>query len=121
MKNLFDLIPVISEHITTEKEGELSVITFPRFRNHFMQKYFVPKNKPPLIRIRLEEHGTAVWDSIDGKQTVMEITKALAEHFNHEENYEYRITTFLLQLQKQGFIKFRKIEWNVDKRKENGK
>ncbi|MDR2682904.1 MAG: PqqD family protein [Dysgonamonadaceae bacterium] len=106
MKNLFDLVPIISEHITTENEGGLSVIAFPRFRSKFMQKYFVPKNKPAVIRIRLEEHGTAVWNLIDGKRTVREIAEALAEHFNQEENYEYRITTYLSQLQKQGFIKF---------------
>jgi hypothetical protein len=105
-RNLFELVPIISEHITTEKEGKLSVIAFPRFRSRFMQKYFIPKNKSPFIHIRLEEHGTAVWDFIDGKRTVMEITEALAEHFNREENYEYRVTAFLLQLQKQGFIKF---------------
>jgi hypothetical protein len=107
MKNLFDLIPLVSEHITTENEGELSVIAFPRFRSKFMQKYFVPKNKSAFIRIRLEEHGTAVWNLIDGKRTVREIAEALAEHFNHEENYEYRITAYLSQLQKQGFVHFK--------------
>ncbi|MDR3339783.1 MAG: PqqD family protein [Candidatus Symbiothrix sp.] len=104
--NFFDLIPVISDHITTEKEGELSVIAFPRFRSKFMQKYFVPKNKSAIIRIRLEEHGTAVWDLIDGKRTVKEIAEALSGHFNQEENHEYRIVIYLKQLQKQGFVKF---------------
>jgi hypothetical protein len=109
-KNLFDLVPVVSDHITTEKEGELSVIAFPRFRSAFMQKYFVPKNKPAIIRIRLEAHGTAVWDLINGKRTVKEITDALAAHFNQEENYEYRIAIYLGQLQKQGFIKYLQIQ-----------
>jgi superoxide dismutase len=70
-----------------------------------MQKYLTPKHKSPIIRIRLEEHGTAVWNLIDGKRTVGEITAALAQHFNEEENYEYRITNYLSQLQGQGFIK----------------
>jgi hypothetical protein len=105
MKNLFDRVPVISDHITTEKEGELSVITFPRFRNEFMQKYLVPKNKPAVIRIRLEAHGSAVWNLIDGKRTVREIAEALAEHFSHEEKYEYRIAAYLLELYRQGFVK----------------
>jgi hypothetical protein len=103
--NLFDRVPCFSEHVTTEKEGELSVIAFPRFRNKFMQKYFIPKNKPAVIRIRLEEHGTAVWDLIDGKRSVREIAEALSGHFNREENYEYRITAYLSQLHNQGFIK----------------
>jgi len=103
-QNLFDLIPAIGKHITTENEGELSVITFPRFKNKFMQKYFVPGNKSAIIRIRLDEHGTAVWNLIDGNRTIKEITELLAEHFQHEENYEYRIAEFMLQLYKQGFV-----------------
>ncbi|MDR2804144.1 MAG: PqqD family protein [Dysgonamonadaceae bacterium] len=105
--NLLDLTPVISEFITTEKEGMLSVITFPRFRSKFMQKYFVSGNRSATIRIRLEEHGTAVWALIDGRRTVREIAGVLAEHFHHEPNYEYRITTYLQQLHKQGFILLR--------------
>ena len=104
-KNLFDLVPRISEHITTEKEGELSVITFPRFRSKFMQKYFIPKNKPATIHIRQDENGTVVWDLIDGKRTIQEIAELLAEHFHNEENYEYRIAAYFSQLYKQGFVK----------------
>jgi hypothetical protein len=104
-KNLFDLVPAVSQHITTEKEGELSVITFPRFRSKFMMKYFVPKNRSPLIRIRLDGNGTAVWNLIDGCRTVKEISDALAEHFNHEPNYEYRVAEFVRQLLRQGFVK----------------
>jgi hypothetical protein len=103
-KNLFDVIPVINQHIMTENEGKLSVIAFPRFRSKFMQKYFVMKNKSVIIRIKLEEHGTAVWKLIDGKRTVKDIADALSEHFMREENYEYRIAAYISHLQKQGFI-----------------
>jgi hypothetical protein len=106
--NLFDLVPHINEHITTEKGEELSVIAFPRFRSKFMRKYFVPKNKSAVIRIRLEKHGTAVWNLIDGNRTVLEIVNILAEHFDNEKNYEYRITTYISQLHRQGFIKLEK-------------
>lgn len=105
--NLFDVVPYISEHITTEKEGDLSVVTFPRFRNKFMQKFFVPRGKSANIHIKLEEHGTAAWDLINGERTVKEITELLAEHFNNEENYQYRITTYITQLYTNGFIKYK--------------
>jgi hypothetical protein len=104
-QNLFDLVPNISDHVITEKEGELSVITFPRFRSKFMQKYFIPKNKSSIIRIRLDEHGTAVWNLIDGSRTIQKISETLADYFNQEENYEYRVITFISQLYKQGFVK----------------
>jgi len=105
--NLFDVIPYISEHVTTEKEGDLSVIVFPRFRNKFMQRYFVPRGKSANLHVKLEDHGTAVWDLIDGKRTIKEIAELLAEHFDHEENYEYRITKYIGQLYSNGFIKYK--------------
>ena len=107
-QNLFDLIPVIDERLTTEKEGELSVIAFPRFRNRFVQKYFVPKNKTAVVRVSLDEHGTAVWNLIDGRRSVGKIAELLAEHFGHEENYEYRIAHFITHLYKQGFVNSKK-------------
>ncbi|MDR1182886.1 MAG: PqqD family protein [Bacteroidales bacterium] len=105
IKNLFDTIPVICKHITTEYEGELAVIAFPRFRSKFMQKYFVPRNRSPIIRIRLDAHGTTVWKLIDGVRTTNEIVQMLTDHFQNEENFAYRIGTYVQQLQRQGFIK----------------
>jgi len=105
--NLFDVVPYISDHVSTEKENDLSVIVFPRFRNKFMQKYFVPKGKSANLRVKLEEHGTAVWDLIDGAHTVKEIAELLAEHFEHEENYEYRVVKYIGQLYSNGFIKYK--------------
>ena len=61
-----------------------------------------------MIRIRLDENGTAVWDLIDGKRSVMIIAEILAEHFLHEKNYEYRVAAYFSQLHKQGFVKFEK-------------
>ena len=105
-QNLFDFIPHINERLTIEKEGELVVISFPRFRSKFLMR-FVPKNKNAMIRIRLEEHGTAVWNLIDGRKTIKQISDALAEHFNHEENYEYRVAKHFQHLHKHGFVKFK--------------
>lgn len=104
--NLLNVIPCRGEHIITETEGELSVIAFPRFKRAWVRKYFLPKGMSPYIRVRLEEHGTAVWSLIDGKRTVEEIIQSLADHFGHEENYESRITIFITQLRKDGFIKY---------------
>jgi len=103
-QNLFDLIPEIDERITTENEGELVVLTFPRFRSNFIQKYLV-REKSKIVRVRLDTNGTAVWRLIDGKRTVAKIAESLAEHFQHEENYEYRVAEFVSQLYRQGFVK----------------
>ena len=70
-----------------------------------MQKFFVLKNKAVIIHIRLDEHGTAVWNLIDGKRSIKEITETLADYFKYEKNYEYRIASFFTQLYKQGFVR----------------
>lgn len=77
----------------------------PRFKYEWMRRFLLPKGMSPDIHVRLEEHGTAVWELIDGKRTVRQIIEELAEHFDHEENYESRITAYITQLQKDGFVK----------------
>lgn len=59
----------------------------------------------PDIHVRLEEHGSAVWRLIDGRRTVREIVSLLADHFHPDENYASRVTIYVMQLRKDGFIK----------------
>ena len=94
--NLLEVIPCRSEHITAEREGETIVLSFPRFKYPWMSKE---------LHVKLEEHGTAVWELIDGKRNVREIIEKLADHFQNEEGYESRVSAYLSQMQKDGFIK----------------
>ena len=100
--NLLDVIPFRSENITAEKGSDGTVtIAFPRFKYEWMRRFLLPKGMSADIHVRLEDHGTAVWELIDGKRTV----RRIIEHFNYEENYESRITAYITQLQKDGFVK----------------
>lgn len=103
--NLLHVIPVHSPHIKIEREGDCVTIAFPRFKRTWMAHLFLPKRMSADIRITLEEHGTSVFNLIDGQRTVGEIIEQLADSFNHEEGYDKRITTYLLQLQKDGLIR----------------
>ena len=105
-QNFFDVIFAKKSTITTETDEKtgLSQIVFPRFKSKFMMKVLVPRNKKPMIHLHLDEHGTAVWNLIDGKKDVHEIAEILVEHFNHENNYEYRIAQFMTDLYNNGFI-----------------
>ena len=99
--NLLEVIPCRSEHITAEREGETIVLSFPRFKYPWMQRFLVPKGMSKELHVKLEEHGTAVWELID----VREIIEKLADHFQYEEGYESRVSAYLSQMQKDGFIK----------------
>ena len=103
--NLLEVIPCRSEHITAEREGETIVLSFPRVKYPWMQRFLVPAGMSKELHVRLEEHGTAVWELIDGKRTVREIIEELAEHFQNEVGYESRVSAYLSQMQKDGFIK----------------
>ena len=72
-----------------------------------MQKLFVRFTKSERIYIRLDANGSAVWNLINGKRTVREIVEMLSKHFVNEEGYDSRITMFVSQLHKSGFIKYK--------------
>ena len=103
--SLLDAIPVRCDHILTEWEGDYAVISYPRFKYEWMRRLLLPKSMSPDIHVRLEEHGSAVWRLRDGRRTVREIISLLAVHFQSDENYASRVTTYVMQLQKDGFIK----------------
>jgi len=77
--NLLEVIPCRNEHIKAEQEGETIVLSFPRFKRSWMSRYLLPKGMSKDIHVRLEEHGTAVWNLIDGQRTVREIIEKLAD------------------------------------------
>ena len=103
--NLLDAIPVPADQILTEWKGEYIVLAFPRFKQRWMQKYLVPKSISPYIRVTLEEHGTAIWQLIDGKRSVAEIIETLTSKTDTEKDYVSRIATYIMQLQKDKFIR----------------
>ena len=102
--NLLEVIPCRSEHITAEREGRQLCSPFPVFKYPWMQRFLVPKGMSKELHVKLEEHGTAVWELIDGKRNVREIIEKLADHFQ-KEGYESRVSAYLSQMQKDGFIK----------------
>ena len=105
--SLLDAVPVRCGHIMTEWEGECVVLAYPRFKYEWMRRFLLPKGMSPDIRVTLEEHGTAVWNMIDGQRTVDEIIFQLAGHFEGVEDYASRVTTYVMQLRKDGFIQLR--------------
>ena len=102
--NLLNTIPVHGEQVLTDWDNGCAVLVLPRFRQKWMQRWLF-KGISPYVRVQLEEHGTAVWKLIDGKRTVGEIITLLASHFEGETDYESRITTYLMRMQKDRLIR----------------
>lgn len=105
--NLTDVIPYPDPRIIASREDELVVLAYPRFKSKWARKLFLPKSMSTHVRVRLEAHGTAVWDLIDGQRTIGQIIELLAEHFAGEEDHPHRVSTYIEQLHKDGFVKYR--------------
>lgn len=103
--NILCAVPVPAPHVRTEWEGACAVLVYPRFKQAWMRRWLLPRGMKSDIWVRLEEHGTAVWQLIDGRRTVQDIISLLAEHFNGEEGYASRITAYVMQLQKDNFVR----------------
>ena len=85
--SLLDAVPGRCGHITTEWEGECAVLAYPRFKYEWMRRFLLPKGMSPDIHVRLEEHGTAVWNLIDGHRTVREIISTCQALWGGRELY----------------------------------
>ncbi|KYH33275.1 coenzyme PQQ synthesis protein D [Clostridium tepidiprofundi DSM 19306] len=65
--------------------------------------------KPYKSDIELDERGTTVWQLMDGKRTVYDISKELSKKFGDDEKTSnQRLIMYLRYLVREGWISFRK-------------
>jgi hypothetical protein len=107
--NLMELTPVRNyEHIENEK-GLIDVLV-PRFTDWFFGKLLMPRMKKKYIKANLDEIGSVTWLLIDGDNKVYQISDKLSDHFGEKvEPTVNRITLFMHQLYRNGFITFKEI------------
>ncbi len=116
-----DLIPIrLMEHETRE-EGKLNIL-LPRFKRTWLASFLAPLNKEELIRIKLDQFGSATWLLIDGKKSVQEICNELEKEFPEKLNPPTetadRANKFMSVLYQQRFISFQQLQKeNVDSKK----
>ena len=72
------------------------------FYHSIAQKFF---HKPRISHIALDKYGSAVWKSIDGINTVMDIIHIMENTFPDERaRMPDRVVTFMATLQRNRFI-----------------
>lgn len=109
-KSALDCVPVRNPEIREQKneQGELCLTYQVRIRPWFQG--IVPKftgRSDDIIerKLQLDELGSAVWHTINGKQTVQEIIADFqATHKLHLREAEISVTAFLKELGKRGLI-----------------
>jgi hypothetical protein len=109
--NYLELTPARKYDHEFRDDGDLVNILVPKFTDKILGKYLQPKLKYKYLKADLDEFGSATWLKIDGKNTVAEIAGMLVEQFGDEiQPINKRLTMFLTQLYKSGFISFNEIE-----------
>ena len=98
--SLLDAVPVRCGHITTEWEGEAPYSPTHGEKYEWMRRFYCRRMSPD-IHVRLEEHGTAVWNLIDGHRTVREIISTCQALWGGRL---YSWSPPVMQLRKDGFI-----------------
>ncbi|NMA73569.1 MAG: PqqD family peptide modification chaperone [Bacteroidales bacterium] len=104
--NLLNVIPLHDDLVVSSVSVEGNIIlSYPRFRNRWMQKYLTPKKKNFYFTVELEKYGTMIWQLIDGQHTVADIMEQMLIEFKDEPQIEDRVLKYIIQLHKDKFIK----------------
>lgn len=107
-KNYLEKIPAHPAHIpfTVGDDGAVTLsVENKGFVNRVAQRLL---GKPKVSYIHLDEHGSFVWQCVDGSKTILAIGEDVKAHFGDaaEPLYE-RLATFFNILDSYGFV-----EWN---------
>jgi hypothetical protein len=102
--NLLDVKPTRNLQWET-RESELVTLLVPKFRNHYLVKWFLPLFSKPNFRVNLDAYGSFVWHHCDGNTTVFEIGERMKEKFGEAVDPLYeRIAQFIQKLEQEKFL-----------------
>ncbi|MBP3706163.1 MAG: PqqD family protein [Clostridia bacterium] len=104
--NFLEKVPVrnVSEWTADEKGIVTLNIHNKGLFNKIAQTLF---KKPKISYVHLDEMGSFIWPLIDGKINIINIGKAVEEHFGEKANPLYeRLAKYLKILESYNFIKF---------------
>ncbi len=107
-QNFFDLTPEKAFESTKDING-IVTIQIPRFDNNFVGKFLSSKSTKENIKAELDEIGSIVWESIDGKKTVFDITKILRKRLDNIEQADERTVEYMKNLYDNSFVNFKEL------------
>jgi len=108
--NYLDLTPVRNMNEEVDSNNLVTVL-IPKVTSKLAKKYFEPMLKSPIMKLKLDELGSASWLAINGKKKVSEIANELKEKFGEKVHpVEERVTKFLTVLYNQKLITFEEVK-----------
>ncbi len=106
-ENYLEKIPVRADlEFKTEENGNVTLLI--ENKGVFNRIAQVLLKKPKVSQVHLDEHGSFVWQIIDGERTIEELGKDVDEHFGEKAQPLYeRLAKYFQILHSYGFVKFR--------------
>jgi hypothetical protein len=107
--NFLDLTPITKVNFEKDSNGTIFLL-IPKFKNKFVLKYLLPKNKNQYIKLHLDAIGTTIWLEISENTKVSEICNSLKIKYGESLlEVEERVTKYFSKLYKEGFITFKEL------------
>lgn len=104
--NLLELMPVRTVDWIKDEEGKI-ILLKPKYKSPFLKKHLLPRMKKPNFKVNLDEIGSYLWILIDGEKNVDQIAHLFKKQFGERVEPLYdRLSKFLMNLEKNHFIKF---------------
>ena len=104
--NLLEMVPVCTAEHEITGDGRVN-IRIPKFRNEKFARWFIPGHKSLYHTLHLDDQGSEVWKTIDGKLNVNEICTKINKPGS--DNIHDRVSRFISQLYQAKCIAFREL------------
>ena len=104
-----ELTPVRLQNFETGENGIITVL-IPRFKWKPMHDLMVKNGRDPDFRLDLDETGSEVWKSIDGKKKVREIGEELKQKLGEKIEPDARLVKFFSMMYYNKIITFKELE-----------
>lgn len=105
----FELTPVKIQEFETGENGIVTVL-IPRFKWSVVHNYMVKNGRDPNFRLDLDEIGSEVWVSIDGKRKVKEVGEKVKEKLGDKIEPRERLVKFVSMMYHNKIITFKELE-----------
>ena len=106
--NYMDLVFVVRDGVRFDAADPNKVVVDMEntgFFNRVAQKFF---KRPPVSHIALDQYGSAVWMSMDGKRTVYDVVRKMEAAFPDEKaDMLKRVVAFFRMLERYEWIERR--------------
>ena len=108
-ENYFDKVPSRPEKFRWHTDKDNLVVVEVDNKGFFNRLLQVIAKKPKVSYIHLDELGSFVWQSMDGKNDITKIGVLVEEHFGEKAHPVYeRLVKYFVMLQNAGFVEFKK-------------